>query len=559
LRTKTKRRMKLKFFYSLLALTTLIFFTASAQQTAKMTPAGTGFLEYLPQGYSGNSNKYPIVIALHGIKEKGNTLADVARVANVGLPKYVKYGSQYPFILISPQLKTTMGRWTGDYVMAVLNYVKTYLRVDPSRIYLTGLSLGGGGVWSVSTANPGVFAAILPICSGYNVLSGAAALANADVPIWGFHGDADATVSYMTTVNMVNAINNYKPSPLAKITIFPGLGHIIWDKVYKETTALTWLLSYKKGSVTTSPTPTNASPVANAGTDKTITLPTTALTITGSATDSDGTIASYAWTKKAGGSATLSGTATSSLSLSGLAAGTYTFALTVKDNKGTSDSDDVLVTVKSSTTNAAPIANAGADRKVVLPTTSTAITGSGKDSDGTIASYSWTKISGGSVSETGTTSSTLRLADLKTGSYTFRLTVKDNDGSTDSDDITVIVDSAPIVNAGGDRTVTLPLSSLTLSATATDDGTISSYQWSKYSGPILKMTNTTSKTVTLTGLYQGTYVIKLAVKDNLGLVSYDYVKIVVKSSVASVEKTSETELAALSVESLTQLPTFASR
>jgi hypothetical protein len=552
--------MKLKFFYSLLALITLIFFTASAQQTAKMTPSGTGFLEYLPQGYSSNSDKYPIVIALHGIKEKGNTLADVARVANVGLPKYVKYGTQYPFILISPQLKTTMGRWTGDYIMSVLNYVRTYLRVDPSRIYLTGLSLGGGGVWSVSTVNANVFAAILPICSGYNVLSGAAALANADVPIWAFHGDADHTVSYNVSVSMINAINNLKPNPLAKLTIFPGLGHVCWDKVYKETTALTWLLSNRKGSPASIP-PTNAAPIANAGTDKTITLPTTALTITGSATDSDGTIASYAWTKKAGGSATLSGAATNSLSLSGLAAGTYTFTLTAKDNKGTSDSDDVLVTVKSSTTNAAPIANAGADRKVVLPTTSTAITGSGKDNDGTIASYSWSKISGGSVSETGTTSATLKLSGLKAGSYIFRLTVKDNDGATDSDDITVVVDSAPIVNAGGDRTVTLPLASLTLSASATDDGTISSYVWSKYSGPILKMTNTTSKTVTLTGLYEGTYVIKLAVKDNLGLVGYDYVKIVVKGSVASAEKISSpaTQLAALSVESLTQLPTFASR
>ena len=65
-----------------------------------MTSSGIGYLEYLPQGYKTNSNNYPIVISLHGIKEKGNTLSDVARVANVGLPKYVKYGQNYPFILI---------------------------------------------------------------------------------------------------------------------------------------------------------------------------------------------------------------------------------------------------------------------------------------------------------------------------------------------------------------------------------------------------------------------------------------------------------------------------
>jgi dienelactone hydrolase len=555
------RRMKLKVLYSLLVLTALVF-SAHAQQTAKLTPSGIGFLEYLPQGYNSNSDKYPIVIALHGIKEKGNTLTDVARVANVGLPKYVKFGAQYSFILISPQLKTTMGRWTGDYVMQVLNYVRTYLRVDPSRIYLTGLSLGGGGVWSVSTANPNVFAAILPICSGYNITSAASTLANVDMPVWGFHGDADHTVGMSVTINMINAINSFKPNPLAKLTIFPGMGHVIWDKVYKETSALTWLLSFRKGSPAPAPQPTgNANPVASAGGDKTVTLPTNSVSITGTATDSDGTVASYTWTKKAGGAATLSGTTSKTLSVSGLVEGAYTFTLTAKDNDGASDSDDVLVTVKAgttTTTNVAPVANAGSDRKVVLPTTSTAITGSGKDSDGTIASYSWTKVSGGTVSISGSTSATLRLSDLKAGSYTFRLTVKDNDGATDSDDINVVVDSAPIVNAGTDRSVTLPLGSISLTATATDDGTIASYLWSKYSGPNLRMTNNTSKTVTISGLNEGTYVIKLAVKDNLGLVAYDYVKIVVKGAVASAEviEANGTELAILQAESLTQLPGF---
>jgi dienelactone hydrolase len=551
--------MKLKFFYSLLIAASLFFSTASAQQTAKMTPAGTGYLEYLPQGYSGNTNKYPIVIALHGIKEKGNTLADVSRVANAGLPRYVKMGSQYPFILISPQLKTTMGKWTGDYVVAVLNYVKTYLRVDPSRIYLTGLSLGGGGVWSVSTAYPNIWASILPICSGYNVLSGADDIANADLPVWGFHGDADAVVSENVTISMINAINSYKPSPLAKLTIFPGLNHAIWDKVYKETTALNWMLSYKKG--TTSPTdtsiPVNAAPVANAGADKTITLPTNSASITGTATDSDGTIASRVWTKKSGSTATLSGTTSNTLNVSNLVAGTYTFTLTVKDNDGAIDTDDVIVTVKSATTtNAAPIAYAGADHKVALPTNATAIFGSGKDSDGTIASYSWTKVSGGSVYMSGTNTSELKLSSLVAGTYTFRLTVKDNDGATDTDDMIVIVDSAPVVNAGSDRTITLPLSSLGLTASATDNGTIASYVWSKYSGPNLKIANSTSKTATLSGFVEGTYVIKVAVKDNYGYTGYDYVKIVVKSSVASIEVigSSGMELALLDASSLTQLP-----
>jgi hypothetical protein len=532
--------MKLKIFYSLLAIAVLFFSAVKAQQTVKMSPAGTGFLQYLPQGYASNSNKYPIVISLHGIKEKGNTSADVIRVANVGLPKYVKYGKEYPFILISPQLKTTMGRWSGDYVMEVLNYVKTYLRVDPSRVYLTGLSLGGGGTWSVATAYPNVWAAMLVLCNGYNMTSSAYKIAGANIPVWSFHGDKDAVVNYNVSVAMINAINSCTPkiNPVAKMTILPGLGHVIWDKVYKETTALDWMLSFKKGTTTGgSTTPTNEAPIANAGGDKTLILPINTTSITVSASDADGSIASYSWVKKSGGTAVLSGTTTKTLSVASLISGTYTFTVTVKDDKGASSSDDVVVNVKSATTtsNTAPVAHAGADRKIALPSSSTAITGSGSDSDGSISSYSWTKISGGTVSIVGNTSSTLRISDLKAGTYVFRLTVKDNDGATGYDDISVIVDSPPVINAGADKTVTLPLASLTLTGTATDDGTIASYQWSKYSGPNIKMTNSTSKSVTLSGLYQGTYVIKLAVKDNLGLTSYDYVTIVVKGSVASVE------------------------
>ena len=545
---------------------TTIFSNVQAQQTAKMSPGGTGFLQYLPDGYSTSTSKYPIVISLHGIKEKGNTLSSVSIVANVGLPKYVKYGQKYPFILISPQLKTTMGRWTGAYVMEVLNYVKTYLRVDPNRIYLTGLSLGGGGVWSVATSYPEVWASILPICSGYNVLSGAAAIANTDLPVWGFHGDADAVVSESVTINMINAINSYKPSPLAKLTIFPGMGHVIWDKVYKETSALSWLLSYTKGSTSTSTSTGNVAPIANAGSDKSITLPTNSAAIYGSATDKDGAVTSYTWTKKSGSTVTMSGTTSKTLSTSNMVAGTYVFTLTVKDDKGASDTDDVTVIVKSSTTtttttttNVAPIAHAGSDRVVVLPTTSTALSGSGTDSDGTISSYAWSKVSGGSVSMSGTTSSTLKLSGLASGTYTFRLTVKDNKGATDTDDIVVTVNNAPVAKAGSDRSITLPYSSLTLTGSGTDaDGTIASYLWSKYSGPNLKMTNTTSTTVTLSGFYEGTYVIKLQVKDNRGTSGYDYVKIVVNGSTASVDYISEDEairIAAITTEP-SSLPTI---
>ncbi len=237
-------------------ITTVSFSILKAQQTVKITPSGIGYLEYLPDGYKSNTNQYPIVISLHGIKEKGTSSTDpalvkagVPKVANVGLPKYVKYGTKYPFILISPQLKSNYGTWPPNYVMAVLNHVKKYLRIDGRRIYLTGFSLGGYGVWKTAAEYPHVFAAIAPICPGGNALSKASAIASQDVASWGFHGNKDYVVSYTVTTKMVTAMNSCldRPSPLAKATIYAGLGHIIWDKVYKETNVLNWMLTFRNG------------------------------------------------------------------------------------------------------------------------------------------------------------------------------------------------------------------------------------------------------------------------------------------------------------------------
>jgi dienelactone hydrolase len=521
--------MNTKNIYFLVIAVALLFTKTSAQQTAKLTSSGIGYLEYLPQGYKDNTNRYPVVISLHGIKEKGNSLSDVSRVANVGLPKYVKYGQQYPFILISPQLKTSMARWTGSYVMQVLDHIKKKLRIDETRIYLTGLSLGGGGVWSVISANPETFAAILPVCSGYNTLSAAADIAREDVPVWAFHGDKDGTVSYTVTQKMINALNGTspKPSPLAKFTIFPGMSHIIWDKVYKQTTALEWMLGFRNGS---SFPGENKSPVVSAGGDKRLTLPTNATSLQGSANDADGSIASYSWKKLSGGTLVMSGTSSAKLNLSGLKEGTYNFRLTVKDNKGSTKYDDVKVIVDASGTNKLPVANAGSDKT----TTNQGLTvvGRGSDPDGYITSYKWTKLSGPNVPMSNTTTSKLWVSKLVNGIYYFRLTVTDNKGGTHHDDMKLVMtpgNIAPQVSAGADQRTSNR--GITLVGRASDsDGYITSWHWKKLSGPAVPLDHTNSQKLWVSKLVPGTYYFRLSVKDNNGTVRSDDVKLVVSSS-----------------------------
>jgi pimeloyl-ACP methyl ester carboxylesterase len=431
---------------------------AAAQQTTEVTSTGIGYLQYLPDGYNANSDKYPVVIFLHGYKEKGTSSTDpklvqrdLPRVAYVGLPKYVKFGQKYPFILISPQLKSQYGSWPPSYVAEVLNYVKKTLRIDDKRVYLTGLSLGGFGVWKTAGEYPDIFAAIAPVCSGGNALDKAQSIATANVATWAFHGGSDNVVSSTVTTNMVNAINAApkKPNPLAKVTIFPGMGHIIWDKAYENTDLLKWMLSSRKGGKSVSE-PTNSPPVVNAGGDKTLSSPSQSLTLNGSATDADGQVTRYQWSKVSGGNVTLGGSSSSTLKLSDLEAGTYVFRFTATDNDGSSAADEVTVTVNPAAPieNHPPVANAGQDKRLKLPDNSISLEGSAQDQDGSITSYHWTQLSGGNAALEGTDSKTLQVSGLQEGVYTFRLSVKDDKGSSASDDVVVTVfTEAATVNA----------------------------------------------------------------------------------------------------------------
>ena len=192
--------------------------------------------------------------------------------------------------------------------------------------------------------------------------------------------------------------------------------------------------------------PANQSPIANAGTDKSVILPATTVTLTGTGSDPDGTIVSYTWTRVSGpNTPVLGGATTTTLSVSSLISGSYVFRLTVKDNGGLTASDDVTVTVGLSTppVNQVPVANAGPDKTITLPTSTITLNGSGTDPDGTITGYAWTYRSGpGAPTMTNANTANLTASNLKAGTYIFRLTVTDNSGATDYDQVKVVVNPA---------------------------------------------------------------------------------------------------------------------
>ncbi len=540
----------MKKFTTLLVLPLLLASPALfAQQTSEVTSDGIGYLQYLPDGYQGNSKKFPVVISLHGIAERGTAstdratiMRDLPRVANVGLPKYVKQGKKYPFILISPQLKNSYGSWPPAYIIKVLNHVKKTLRVDNSRIYLTGLSLGGFGTWSTAGAYPEVFAAIAPMCAGANALNKAGAIARENVAVWAFHGTGDRVVSHTVTTRMVDAVNSHRPATLAKVTLFPNMGHNIWDKAYNETDVLNWMLKFRNGTSggnsaepddEDEPTE-NKGPTVAAGNDKTITLPADAVELVGEAKDSDGKIASLQWTQVAGTPLTLNNPNGSRLRVTDLQAGSYTFRLTAKDDKGATAHDDVILTIREGSSQK-PEVDAGPDITITLPENSVVLKGSASAKDGKIESYQWTKVSGPSAQLQGTSSPELSITGLKEGTYIFRLTVKDDSDAKASDDVRVVVNEGtnkvPAVNAGTDRTLKLPVNHVQLNGTARDeDGKIVHHQWSKVSGNQASLQGTESPNLTVTDMTAGTYVFRLTVRDDKGASASDDVAVRVEEA-----------------------------
>lgn len=188
--------------------------------------------------------------------------------------------------------------------------------------------------------------------------------------------------------------------------------------------------------------PVNAVPVANAGDDLAVNA-RVAVVIAGSGTDADGEVTAFAWAQTAGPDVTTTGADSAQLSFTApivSEATALTFSLTVTDNEGGTGSDDVTVTVNPAA-NQSPTANAGPDQSVEGNTTVT-LSGSGSDSDGTIAAYAWTQTGGAAVTLTGAdTSGPSFTAPVLTSTqpFTFQLTVTDNEGATATDEVTVTV------------------------------------------------------------------------------------------------------------------------
>jgi predicted peptidase len=200
--------------------------------------------------------KYPLVLFLHGAGECGK---DNEKQLVHGVAEFAKKESRkkHPCFLVAPQCPNMKLGWSdfrsktsalskeqsepGRLAVELVESIQREYSIDPNRLYITGLSMGGFGTWDIITRHPDMFAAAVPICGGGDPTN---AEKIAKLPIWVFHGAVDNIVKPERSREMVEAIK--KAGGEAKYTEYPKVGHNSWVKAYQDADMHAWLFAQKK-------------------------------------------------------------------------------------------------------------------------------------------------------------------------------------------------------------------------------------------------------------------------------------------------------------------------
>jgi predicted peptidase len=200
----------------------------------------------LPADHSRRgSRRWPLLLFLHGAGERGTRLSAVTRHGPI---QYARRQSDFPFVLVSP-LCPKNEIWSVDLLHALVDHVVERWAIDPTRMYLTGLSMGGYGTWDAAVTDPERWAAVAPICGGGGTLP----LLLRDpprrpglrrLPIWAFHGVKDEVVPCSESKRMVAAFRALG-NP-ARLTLYPEADHDAWTRTYDNPKLYQWFLRHRR-------------------------------------------------------------------------------------------------------------------------------------------------------------------------------------------------------------------------------------------------------------------------------------------------------------------------
>lgn len=241
--------------------TTLLAADAKEQFEARTFKGESGELKYRllkPKDYDANK-QYPLVVFFHGAGERGS---DNAKQLVHGMGNFAsdEIRAKYPAFVIAPQCpegkqwvnvpwshdKHTMPKDASEPMQLTIDLIGALQKefsIDKSRLYVTGLSMGGFGTWDIIQREPTMFAAAAPICGGGDV-DGAKTIVK--LPIWAFHGDQDTAVKTQRSRDMIAALKAAGGEP--KYTEYPNTGHNSWSATYSDPKFYEWLFAQQKKS-----------------------------------------------------------------------------------------------------------------------------------------------------------------------------------------------------------------------------------------------------------------------------------------------------------------------
>ncbi len=226
-----------------------------------------GYYEALPSKYEETTIRYPLILFFHGGGQYGDGTTKLSKVLLEGIPKQLNANTfppsfsvnnrSYSFIVVAPQFRAMP---TNADIDAMLEHIKSKLRIDTTRIYLSGFSLGARMLSNYAAYKPYSIAAITSMAGlpqiNENLETRCAAMANAKLPIWHVHNVDDTAWAYSEAVTYINTLKSYNPAIVPKFTTFQvGQGkshHDCWtrtmDPAYKEDNKniYEWMLSYKR-------------------------------------------------------------------------------------------------------------------------------------------------------------------------------------------------------------------------------------------------------------------------------------------------------------------------
>ena len=244
------RRRFSKFIYGLFAtcVASSAFATDLSNSVTGSVSDGSSSIPYRlfePQGLAAGQ-KAPLVLFLHGMNDSGTD--NVAQTNWMGGLVNATKGGQYASYVLAPQIDTkswfqSFSSTPTEAMKLTIDALKKVINtenIDTSRVYVTGLSMGGMGTWDILAREPQLFAAAVPMSGGADLKTVSKIK---DIPIWAFHGGADSVVPVTEMRATIQALKDAGGSP--KYTEVAGADHAIWGPIYADAgnTLYPWLFS----------------------------------------------------------------------------------------------------------------------------------------------------------------------------------------------------------------------------------------------------------------------------------------------------------------------------